>query len=161
MFHMVNFVTKEGVTMKLHIFEGTPEEIKAVLEGINKSDKVQAASISVAQSNEAIEGEEENDEPASVEFCRAVLGRRFLPDTQRKMYTAAYAAYPESLSYKDLEKELNYRPAQMAGFWGAHGRRVSHTEGYENSGDLFVWVDDGFCLTENMKQAVELENVVR
>lgn len=149
--------------MKLHVFEGTPEEIKQVWEGMNTQATAPQAMKTTTQGGshavEAPENDEQDDEPASIEFCRSVLGRRFLPDTQRKMYQAAYAAYPDNLGYKELEKELGYTPAQMAGFWGAHGRRVTHTEGYEDSGELFVWGDDGFTLTANMKEAVELEGV--
>jgi len=145
--------------MKLAVFEGTPEEIKKVWEGMNTKTEISEA---ISVSGNGTTEEEEIDEFASVEFCRAVLGRRSLPATQQKMYRAAYAAYPEALTYEDLKEELDYTPSQMAGFWGAHGRRVSHTEDRENQGEMFDWVDnDCFKLSENLKRAIELEGLVK
>ena len=153
--------------MKLAVFEGTPEEIKDIWESMNPTNVAlppDAVPVPSAVS-EGIGGSEGGDgETASLEFCRAVIGRRHLPDSQRKVLLALYAAYPDKMTAEEIADELDYQPSQMAGFWGAFYRRVGYTP--NRDGDVFEWTESENShlydcrLTENMKRAIELEGLV-
>ena len=154
--------------MKLAVFEGSPEEIQAIWNTMNQADTalpVGAAVVPPVTNNQVSSDKDVDDvATASIEFCRAVIGRRHLPDSQRKVLLALYAAYPGKMSAEEIADELDYTPAQMAGFWGAFYRRIAYTPDHE--GDILKWTPSeeshlyDCALTENMKQAIELEGLV-
>lgn len=153
--------------MKLAVFEGSPDEIKAIWDSMNATNATvvpSASPVPEVAEGEAEDSGDDGEETATLEFCRAVINRRHLPDSQRKVLLALYTAYPDKMTAGEIADELDYEPSQMAGFWGAFYRRISYTP--DRKGDILEWVEpeDGHLydcrLTENMKQAIELEGLV-
>lgn len=111
--------------MKLYIFEGTPEEISKAMP-------------MVSEMNTGLKEDIELEAPADAEevfvtkhFARRVFTRRRLSDGLSSMFGALAEAYPGWVLITDLHEATGYSPSEFAGLMGAFGRRISHTNGYD------------------------------
>ena len=122
--------------MRFVEFEGTPAEFEQVKHNFsfNKS------SAGIAPTASA----EDEGQPASKlsqeglrDIVITALTRRGLPSTMATIFKALLKN-PKGLSSEALAKELKITRAQLAGVLGAFGRRLSHTEGFPDSEDVWL-----------------------
>jgi hypothetical protein len=109
-------------------FEGTPEEFAKVapmLSGQNNSSEAKAAPT--AESSE-------NGSGVSVEITPklvlAVLNRRYLSSAMRGVLKTMLKSGPKGLTTTDIAKAIGHTRQELAGVFGAFGRRVANTKGW-------------------------------
>lgn len=133
--------------------EGTPDEIAELLR------RMPLASFPVAPAR---------DQPSSAgrhyvseEVAFRVLKRRPLSGEQKTVLSSLKANYPAWTLAKDLQKATGYNRNQLAGLFGAFGKRVASTDGYVEHTWFFdaEWNYDADCyqyrLPPGVKTAVE------
>ncbi len=155
--------------MKMYVFEGTPEEISKVAQAMQPM--AAANTTSVEQPTEvspAKKPSKPSEGPAkfvSVEFAHRVLTRRPLSDPFRAVIKALNEAHPAWVSSADLYEASNYTVAQFSGLMGAFGRRMSHTEGFDEDAHFFDYEWDEeveawkYRLPDTVREALRLENL--
>lgn len=128
--------------------EGTPEEIAALLS------RMPLASFPVAQ--DAVQSPRSGRTFVSEEIAFRALKRRPLSKEQNAVLTKLKANHPAWTSAKDLQKATNYTRNQLAGLFGAFGKRVGATDGYI-AGTWFFdteWNYDQDCYQYRLPPAV-------
>lgn len=123
--------------MKLYVFDGTPEEIRDVARGILPMGTGPALAVEVPEKERPVtmgsDGSGSETKFVTTEFARRVLTRRphLMPRIQAVL-AALSAASGKWVPRSELRRAVDYSPHQFAGLMGAFGRRVSHTEGYDD-----------------------------
>jgi hypothetical protein len=109
-------------------FVGTAEEFATVahLFAQSRTDLVTPAERAVSTTSSA-------DDTTS-EIIRRVLRRRQIPDGQRALYKALYAAGDRNVSQTELAAAMGRTEQELSGVLGALGNRVNGTEGSEEQG---------------------------
>ena len=133
--------------------DGTPDEIADLLS------RMPLASFPVAPAS----GQSPNAGRhfVSEELAFRVLKRRPLSREQRAVLSTLKANYPAWTPAKDLQEATNYNRNQLAGLFGAFGKRVAATDGFVEHTWFFdaEWNYDVDCyqyrLPESVKDAVE------
>ncbi len=75
----------------------------------------------------------------SEELAFRVLKRRALSQAQAKLLALLRQNAGNWTTAKDLQKATNYNPSQLAGLFGAFGKRVAGTDGYVEGTSFFEW----------------------
>jgi len=148
--------------MRAFIFEGTAEEVGRVVQAM-QSNSTAGAKPSLAR---PITDDEETWPSVTEEFVRRVLTRRRLSDPVKAMLRALSQADPEDyVPVADLYEATGYSSAQFAGLMGAFGRRIAHTEGYDENAVFFEYEETedgrawGLRLTEPVREVLRQENL--
>lgn len=98
-----------------------------------------------------------------VQVARKMISRRPLSDQQKIVLKTLYGT-PHLVPTAKLQDVTGYSARQMAGLMGAFGRRLTHTEGYEEGTSFFDWWWDEngwhYSLPDSVRHAMELEDVV-
>lgn len=151
--------------MKAYVFDGTPEEVTDAIRRMQVGEA--APAIGQPQSPLTVdEADEDDDEdegtPLPADIGRKMLTRIPLAPLQKKVVVSIYRAGDKGIMGAELAKLLDYSSAQFRGLMGAFGRRISHTEGYEDGMYFFdqEWIDnEGYLykLPETSRKAVEAE----
>jgi hypothetical protein len=154
--------------MRVTIVEGTPEEIREALPHLTSAtilvNPAGPANLPAAEApGSANEGEKAF---VSLAVARRVLTRRPLSKEQRIVLASLYDAHPDMVSTALLQKAAGYSPAQLAGLFGAFGRRLANTDGYIADTHFFdyKWEEgDGswhYGLPETVREALCIEKIV-
>jgi len=77
----------------------------------------------------------------SVAAVRRMVTRRRIPDGQRALYTAFYAASDEGMTTSQLFESTGRTAQELAGVLGALGNRINRTEGLEDLGATTIVLD--------------------
>lgn len=145
--------------MKVFMFEGTPEEFQ------NVAPFFKGSSVSTKLSTGMNEGE--NVKP--VEAIRCMLSRIQIPNGQLLVYRALSNG---KMEHHDFLKKIGRKPGQLAGIFGALGRRISKTHEVKSSElkgnikDMIKWEHDinldkwYISLTPNALKALKAEGVI-
>jgi hypothetical protein len=80
---------------------------------------------------------ETDDMPEEVAF--RVLKRRPLSVAQARLLATLLKNGKAWTTAKDLQNATKYNPSQLAGLFGAFGKRVTGTDGYEDGMSFFEW----------------------
>lgn len=102
--------------------EGTPDEIAALLQ------RIPLATLPVSNTDDR--GRRSGRHYVSEEVAFRVLKRRPLSKEQSSVLVKLKADYPAWTLAKDLQKTTGYNRNQLAGLFGAFGKRVAATHGY-------------------------------
>jgi hypothetical protein len=97
-----------------------------------------------------------------------MLTRRPVPEAQRLLYRALYAAAEKGISGKELPAAIERTRSQLAGVLGALGVRINGTEGLENKGSVKIIfeidrLENGdylYRIKPILRKALELEHLV-
>lgn len=124
--------------MKLYVFEGSANELSEVAKNLG----VQAVPSAVEADSEmdAVlkpHPVNEGDDPVSVKFARRVLKRLQISEPMQAVLQELYDAGDAWVGIEQLCSASNYTRQQFAGLMGAFGRRVSHTQGYDEETYFF------------------------
>ena len=166
------------------MLQGTPGEMREFLRGVSIDgikltvigSEAKEASPEASEASDAPDAVSEKApelplmvnkfEPVSVEVARLVLSRLPLSTAQRAMLVAIYNAYPVWLDTKAMQTACGSSGAEMAGCFGAFGRRVANTPGFRSQSKFFDWRWNDqterwdYGLPETVREAMRLENVV-
>lgn len=124
--------------MKLYVFEGSVGELSEVAKNLGVQ--------SVPTAIEADDGVEaapkphpvnEGNDPVSVKFARRVLKRRKVSEPMQAVLQELYNAGDAWVGIEQLCSASDYTRQQFAGLMGAFGRRISHTQGYDEETYFF------------------------
>ncbi len=151
--------------MKLLVFEGTPEEIRKIAQSMLPTTPEHTVTVETPKERRSTSLRELNSEEGkkfvTEEFAHRVLTRRPAISTPLKaVLKALNEAYPDFVPLSDLHTATDYTPQQFAGLMGAFGRRMSHTDGYDDHAHFFDyrWSDDQenyeYALPESVHQAL-------
>jgi hypothetical protein len=159
---------REDETMRVLVFEGTPEEVGEAIKGLGPLAPGQAIA---AVAPEAVAPTYNSSYFArvyvSTEVARRVFTRRELKPTQITVLTEIYAGGADGVLASALQSKLKYTKAQFAGLMGAFGRRVGATDGYVENTWFFDqrWDDAEACylykLPETVREAMRLEGLAK
>lgn len=135
--------------MKLYVFDGTPEEIRDVIRGMLPMGTDHSLSVEVSEKVRPVpmrsDGSGFDTKFVTTEFAHRVVTRRppLMPRIQAVL-TALTEAAGEWVPRSELRHVADYTPQQFAGLLGAFGRRMSHTEGYDEEAHFFeyLWDDE-------------------
>jgi hypothetical protein len=131
--------------MKVHTmdFEGTPEEyVKTfgALRGTSNGSVTPLAETSPALAEVPGNNEESNEKvEVSPEFLLRALTRISLSTNQRKVLELVSKASKPGLTSEEIAHKVGLTRAQLAGVWGALGRRLANTRGYPEGGTSIDW----------------------
>jgi hypothetical protein len=151
--------------MKMYVFEGTPDEIRQVVKTMEPMTAAVGTSVAVDEPTTPKDSDEET-KFVDTAFARRALSRIKLSDPFRATMKALSDAYPEWVPIADLHQASDYTSAQFAGLMGAFGRRLSHTQGYDEEAHFFEyeWDDNTgawkYRLPETVHEALRLEKLV-
>jgi hypothetical protein len=153
------------LTWRGMVLEGTVEEIEKIIQNIEK--KSEQASAKDTERDDADDASEVSGEKkyVSVKFARHMLKRRNLSVEQLLVLTTLYNS-EEPVLATELQSALSYSTRQFSGLMGAFGRRLTHTDGYEQDSWFFVqeWQMDKGCnaysLPPSVREALEKEALV-
>lgn len=151
--------------MKAYVFDGTPEEVAEAIRHMQGGEATPASNqrLSPSVADPADEDDDEDeDTPLPADIGRKMLTRIPLAPLQKKVVVSIYNAGDKGIMGAELTKLLGYSSAQFRGLMGAFGRRISHTDGYEDGMYFFdqEWIDnEGYLykLPETSRKAVEAE----
>lgn len=151
--------------MKMYVFEGTPDEIRKVVQSMEPMKAAGQASVEAGEPTleENSDGETKFVE---VDFARRALSRIKLSEPFQATMKALNDAYPEWVPIADLHEASEYSSAQFAGLMGAFGRRLSHTKGYDEEAHFFDYEWDDvtgawkYRLPESVHKALRLEKLL-
>ena len=122
--------------MRAFIFEGTAEEVGRVVQAMQPSS---ATSVEPPPTRPTT-GDEETWPPVTEEFARRVLTRRRLSGPVKAMLRTLSQVDPgDYVPVADLYEATGYSSSQFAGLMGAFGRRIAHTEGYDENAVFFEY----------------------
>lgn len=124
--------------MKLFVFEGSVDELSEVAKNLGVQSV--AAAVEVPNEPEAAlkaHSASEGDDPVSVKFARRVLKRLAISEPMQAVLQELYDAGDAWVGIEQLCSASNYTRQQFAGLMGAFGRRVSHTQGYDEETYFF------------------------
>lgn len=107
-------------------FDGSPDEFASVEHIFSNDTRGSSDSLSLPQ---GLKGESSSSLQASSieksDAVRKMLSRRSVKEGQRALYTALSDG--EFMGYEELLRTLDRTRAQMAGLFGALGRRINKT----------------------------------
>lgn len=152
--------------MRMLVFEGTLEEIKALQREMMGSGG-QAIAVALASQPESLEsGLTPGRQFASLDLAYRVLTRRPLSLEQRAVIAAIYRSHPDGILATELQAQIGYSTSQFAGLMGALGRRFVNTQGYVD----YTWFVDNqwqaehgcnrYRFPESVREAIEKAGVV-
>lgn len=112
--------------MRVHVFDGTPDEFKQVAHLFVSSGTSGPAKTELGPLQEA------NQEISSLNptLIELALNRIPLSRKQSKVWRAIVGAYPDWITAEELAKITGIERPQLAGVWGALGRRLANTPGW-------------------------------
>ena len=159
--------------MRMFVFEGSPEEIGQVLKTLGPLDVTQITAPQVETKGRPplpltppIGVDEAQDMKfVTVEFARAAMTRISLSEPLKKVLVALRDADPDWVSAAELYKASGYEGQQFAGLMGAFGRRMKHTDGYDEDAYFFdfEWDEDAsawkYRLPDSVIEAMRLEKI--
>lgn len=167
--------------MKLRILdvEGNPEELATFYKGLGGSalgasggylSPSEPSSISEAANNSGVVPESSPEAakasgPVSLHFARRVLSRRVLSPQMKLILKQVHDAHPTLVPSADLQTLTSYTGSQLAGLFGAFGRRVANTDGHVPG--LSFWkyefdqASNAWCygLVDEAREAIHLEGI--
>jgi hypothetical protein len=169
--------------MKLRILdvEGNPKELADFYKELGMSAEgmpgpvhsrsVEAASGATThdpgRALELPEPHESSSERAmSIAVARRALSRRPLSPQVKAVFKAVYDAHPNLVASDELQKVAGYTGSQLAGLFGAFGRRLAHTEGFQTGDCFWKYVYDhttnawSYGLYDESREAIRLEGLV-
>lgn len=153
--------------MKMYVFEGTPEELSQVAKTLQMSAPLAEAVDPSPEplAPEKVSAKAEDTEGVTLKFARRVLKRRELSSPLKAVFQRLYEAN-DWVGIEELGEVSGYSRSQFAGLMGAFGRRITHTQGYDEEAAFFYteWDDDAgawkYRLPDTVREALELENLV-
>jgi hypothetical protein len=157
-------------TMRLYVYEGTPEEIRQVIPSLPQPAIQIATAPMLAEglkpSLAAVQSATNDPGFVNLQVARLVLSRRKLSVEQSGVLISIYKAHPAKVLASELQTVCGYTRAQFAGLMGAFGRRISHTDGYIAESWFFDqdWNNTQNCweygLPETVREAMRLERLI-
>jgi hypothetical protein len=125
--------------MRLIEFDGTPAEFELVKHqfGVN-SGSLEPNESETARPAETPPQSAQLSPAERHEVVVSALTRIPLPPTMRKVFEALLKS-PNGTTTAEFAKLLGITRAQLAGVFGAFGRRLSHTEGFPED-DADAWL---------------------
>ena len=166
--------------MKMFVFEGSSDEISRVF---NQMEPPAATKRIVVDSRAEISAEKAGKPPmplgnvkpsdyydedktfVTVDFAREAMTRIDLSDPLRAVLVALYNAHPDWVSASDLYSASGYEGQRFAGLMGAFGRRMKHTNGYDEAAHFFDYDWDystsawRYRLPDPVREAIRLEQI--
>jgi hypothetical protein len=109
-------------------FEGTPEEFAKVapmLSGQNNNLEIRASPTHEPSGS----GSGVSDE-ITPKLVLAVLNRRYLSSAMKGVLKTMLKSGPRGLTTTDIAKAIGHTRQELAGVFGAFGRRVANTRGW-------------------------------
>ena len=155
--------------MKMIVFEGSREEIREVAKSmLSMASDTHTVSIEIPKERRSTSLRERNSEQpkkfVSGEFAHRVLNRRpALSAPVKAVLKALDAAYPDWVPLTDLHVAAGYTPQQFAGLMGAFGRRMSHTDDYDEDAHFFDyrwndgWEGWDYALPDSVHQVLRTD----
>ena len=138
--------------MKILLFEGEPEEFKAVAHLFNGTIIKEGHSV---KKTDPVTG------------LRQMLKRIPIPEGQLVVYRALANG---RLEHSDFLNQIQRKSVQLAGIFGALGRRINKTTEVHEAGltgttkDVLTWENDGdkwfISLTPNALEALKAEGII-
>jgi hypothetical protein len=126
--------------MRYTEFEGTPEEFLRIS---HRFPGVPSGDTTAAQPPHGGPGDAQPSGAAGEVTAHAVehlLTRRPLSVNMKKVLRVLMGAGSAGLTTREIAEEVGISPAELSGVFGAFGRRMAHTPGWDNAD--FVDVDD-------------------
>jgi hypothetical protein len=121
-------------------FEGTPEEFHKVGPMFGGSGAGVSPQIgTIGAEIDPAKVEAGANIKISPEVIERALTRRSLSDNQRQVLKALLKVGDKGLVSEEIADELGITRQQLAGVFGALGRRVASTNGWPTNGFLFDW----------------------
>jgi len=126
------------VKVRLVEVEGDPEEVMRVSQLFGAQTGHQGASAPVAERSEKLqeEGGPQNGRAVTPELVLRVLTRRELYGNVKKALRALLRAGPKGMTSEELAKAVGIDRGQLAGVFGAFGRRIANTRGWPAGADI-------------------------
>jgi hypothetical protein len=153
----------------MYVFEGTPEEISQVAQTMLPMSASNTMSVEPPKEMPpATTPSKTSEGPAkfvTVEFARRVLTRLPLSGPFKAVLKALNEAHPEWVSSADLYKASGYTVPQFSGLMGAFGRRMLHTDGFDEDAHFFDYAWDEkvkawkYRLPDTVREALRLESL--
>lgn len=126
--------------MRMFVFEGSVDEIKALQKELMRSGG--AETFAIEPSLPAADPSEADLTPGrgfvSTDVALRFLTRRPLSKEQRAVIKAVYDSHPDGILATALQKLIGYSTSKFAGLMGAFGRRLVNTQGYID----YTWLFD-------------------
>jgi len=113
-------------------FDGTPEEFAKVAPLFTGHGGSFQASSELSQADEAPNITHKAAAERSPALVLRVLGRRHLSSAMRGVLKTMLKAGPNGLTTTEIAKAIGHTRQELAGVFGAFGRRVANTEGWPN-----------------------------
>jgi hypothetical protein len=127
--------------MKMFMFDGTPAEIGEVLRGIQPGVGLKAyQSEPTTEANSPITERTSEDSPrrfVTDEFARRVLTRLPVSEPMKAVLKALLPTGENWTPMTELCRLTGYSKAQFSGLMGAFGRRMAHTENFDQDAYFF------------------------
>lgn len=171
----IGAIGNEECDMKMYVFEGTPDEIGAVMKTMGPitgaslamplTESKSRPPLPLTPPTGAGDNDEEKMEFVTVEFARAAMTRIALSDPLKNVLIALRDADPEWVSVADLYEASGYTSQQFAGLMGAFGRRMKYTEGFREDAHFFdfEWDEEtsawSYRLPDSVIEAMRLEGI--
>jgi hypothetical protein len=114
----------------IEIQDGTPEEVFALSLLMADKSPFSSSKPSATATDSIVMSED-------VAF--RVLKRRPLSEAQAKLLALLLRNGSAWSTAKELQKATKYNPSQLAGLFGAFGKRVTGTEGFIEGTSFFEW----------------------
>lgn len=154
--------------MKLYVFEGTVEELNEVASNLGIGSTPSTIAIPHRQIEPDVTASSitNGEEAVSITFARRVLSRRDISEPMKAVLIALYHSGDEMIGISKLCEASNYTKPQFAGLMGAFGRRISHTQGYDDETYFFKteWDEDNeewkYSLPLSVREALVKEGIV-
>lgn len=144
----LRFIEAEGTPEELMqirgLFENAPEQVSVKL---NTPEHLEPQSVSIPAANGAL---------VTTDLVLRVLTRRELHANVKKVLKALLRAGPKGMSSEEVAKAVSIDRGQLAGVFGAFGRRIANTKGWPVGADIIAYRRD-----ENGRKRYYLPDVVR
>lgn len=154
--------------MKLYVFEGTVEELNEVASnlGIGSTQSTIALPHRQVEPAGTASSITDGEEAVSITFACRVLSRRDISEPMKAVLIALYHSGDAMVGISKLCEASNYTKPQFSGLMGAFGRRISHTQGYDEETYFFKteWDEDNeewtYSLPPSVREALVKEGIV-
>lgn len=125
------------VKVRLVEVEGDPEEVMRVSQLFGAHTGNPGAYAPATERPEELQGETPQDGRAiTPELVLRVLTRRELYTNVKKALKALLRAGPKGMTSEELAKAVGIDRGQLAGVFGAFGRRIANTKGWPAGADI-------------------------
>lgn len=137
--------------------EGDPEEVMRVSRLFGGASEQVSAQVSAPERSETASGiVSANGASVSPDLVLRVLTRRELSDDIKKALKALMKAASKGMTSEEIAKAVGIDRGQLAGVFGAFGRRIANTKGWPTGAHIIEKYRD-----ENGRRRYRLPAIVR